>query len=136
MVAPAIVGGLFTLGSQLVDRLFPDQTARDKAKLELLTMDRNGELEELKTRMQAIVAEAQSESWLARNWRPITMLSFVAIIVNNWVLYPYLKTFGLDVVYLDVPVNVWEIIELGLGGYVIGRSGEKIATAVTTALKK
>lgn len=133
---PVVLGGLFEVGAKLIDRLFPDQVARDKAKVELLTMQANGELEELKVRMSAIVAEAQSDSWLASNWRPLTMLSFVFIIFNNWVLYPYFKAFGLPVIYLEVPVNVWDIIEVGLGGYVIGRSGEKIASSVAEVLKK
>ncbi len=133
---PVVLGGLFEVGAKLIDRLFPDQVARDKAKVELLTMQANGELEELKVRMSAIVAEAQSDSWLAANWRPLTMLSFVFIIFNNWVLYPYFKAFGLPVIYLEVPVNVWDIIEIGLGGYVVGRSGEKIASSVAEALKK
>lgn len=133
---PVVIGGLFDIGAKLIDRLFPDQVARDKAKVELLTMQANGELEELKVRMSAIVAEAQSDSWLASNWRPLTMLSFVFIIFNNWVLYPYFKAFGLPVIYLEVPVNVWNIIEIGLGGYVIGRSGEKIASSVAEVLKK
>jgi hypothetical protein len=133
---PVVLGGLFEVGAKLIDRLFPDQVARDKAKVELLTMQANGELEELKVRMSAIVAEAQSDSWLAANWRPLTMLSFVFIIFNNWVLYPYFKAFGLPVIYLEVPVNVWDIIEIGLGGYVVGRSGEKIASSVAEVLKK
>jgi hypothetical protein len=133
---PVVLGGLFEVGAKLIDRLFPDQVARDKAKVELLTMQANGELEELKVRMSAIVAEAQSDSWLASNWRPLTMLSFVFIIFNNWVLYPYFKAFGLPVIYLEVPINVWDIIEVGLGGYVIGRSGEKIASSVAEVLKK
>ena len=133
---PVVIGGLFDIGAKLIDRLFPDQVARDKAKVELLTMQANGELEELKVRMSAIVAEAQSDSWLASNWRPLTMLSFVFIIFNNWVLYPYFKAFGLPVIYLEVPINVWDIIEVGLGGYVIGRSGEKIASSVAEVLKK
>lgn len=133
---PVVLGGLFDIGAKLIDRLFPDPVARDKAKVELLTMQANGELEELKVRMSSIVAEAQSDSWLAANWRPVTMLSFVFIIFNNWVLYPYFKAFGLPVIYLEVPVNVWDIIEVGLGGYVIGRSGEKIASSVAEVLKK
>jgi hypothetical protein len=134
-MAPLVVGGLFEIGSKLIDRLFPNQAEKDKATLELLQMQATGELEELKVRMSAVVAEAQSDSWLAANWRPITMLSFVFIIFNNWVLYPYFKAFGLPVIYLEVPVNVWNIVELGLGGYVIGRSGEKIASSVAEVLK-
>lgn len=135
-MAPVVAEGLFALGGRLIERLFPNPEEQDKAKLELLTLQANGELKELETRMEAIVAEAKSESWLARNWRPVTMLCFVSIIVNNWIVYPYLKAFGLPVIYLEVPVNVWNIIELGLGGYVIGRSGEKIAGALADALKK
>ncbi|MBI9081933.1 MAG: hypothetical protein JEY79_19605, partial [Pseudodesulfovibrio sp.] len=40
-----------------------------------------------------IVAEAQGESWLQRNWRPVLMMSIVAIVVNNYLLVPYGELF-------------------------------------------
>jgi len=55
------------------------------------------------------------------------MLTFVAIIANNYILAPYLQAmFGWSVA-LDIPPDMWDLLKLGLGGYMIGRSGEKIA---------
>ena len=70
-----------------------------------------------------ITAEAQGESWLQRNWRPITMLTLLALVVSYFI--------GLAPQYLiDNPTqvdNLFGIVKIGLGGYVVGRSGEKIA---------
>lgn len=72
-----------------------------------------------------IVAEAKSESWMARNWRPIMMLAFVGIIVNNHMLAPYLQLFGIPYKIMEVPENMWSLLNIGVGGYVVGRSAEK-----------
>lgn len=80
---------------------------------------------ELESKRDVIVAEAQGESWLQRSWRPILMLSFVAIIVNNYILSPYLQAmFGFEVM-LEIPVDMWELLKIGVGGYIVGRSAEK-----------
>ena len=72
-----------------------------------------------------IVAEAKSESYLARNWRPITMLSFVGIIVNNFMFAPYFKMFGVPYVIMDIPPDMWDLLKIGIGGYTVGRTIEK-----------
>ncbi len=84
------------------------------------------------TELQAsvVVAELQSGAWLAQNWRPITMLTFVAIIANNYILYPYLSLFWGKAPVLEIPPDMWGLLKIGLGGYVVGRSGEKIAKAL------
>src|SRR4051812_5171849 len=35
-----------------------------------------------------VIAEAKSESWLARNWRPIIMLEFGVILGYNFIVSP------------------------------------------------
>ncbi len=73
-----------------------------------------------------IVAELKSGAWLAQNWRPITMLTFVAIIANNYILYPYLSLFWGQAPVLEIPPDMWALLKIGLGGYVVGRSTEKV----------
>jgi len=74
-----------------------------------------------------IVAEAKSESWLTRNWRPLVMLMFAFIIFNNFILYPYCAAiFGWGVM-IAVPAALWEIMKLGIGGYIAFRGAEKIS---------
>ena len=72
-----------------------------------------------------ITAEAKSQSSLARNWRPITMLVFVLIIANNYLVYPYIQLFGGTAVQLPIPADMWDLLKLGIGGYIAGRSVEK-----------
>ena len=84
------------------------------------------------TELQAsvVIAEMKSGAWLAQNWRPITMLTFVAIIANNYILYPYLALFWNDAPMLEIPPDMWGLLKIGLGGYVVGRSVEKVAKVI------
>jgi len=54
------LGSVFTFGAKVIDKIFPDKEAADRAKLELLRMQQEGGLKELEVSMSAIVAEAQS----------------------------------------------------------------------------
>lgn len=102
-----------------------DQAARLKADLQRRLIDQQDA--GLKAQMQIILAEATGESWAQRNWRPVLMLVIVAIIANNYLLAPYLGAmFGVGL-QLELPEHMWNLMTLGVGGYIAGRSGEKIA---------
>lgn len=97
-----------------------------RIKNEFLSKALNYEAEITKIQSEVVKTEAKGKSWIQRIWRPITMLVFVAIIFNNYILMPYFKAlFGWGV-ELDVPPDLWELIKLGLGGYIFGRSAEKV----------
>tara|TARA_R110000737_G_scaffold51220_2_gene72424 strand:+ start:10075 stop:10479 length:405 start_codon:yes stop_codon:yes gene_type:complete len=115
----------FNFGSTLLDKFFPDKDAANKAKLMLMEMKQNGELSKLQAGAGIVTAEANSDHWLAANWRPITMLTFVFIIANNYILYPYLALFFEEAPKLEIPPDMWALLKIGLGGYVVGRSVEK-----------
>jgi hypothetical protein len=77
-----------------------------------------------------IKAEAASEHWLAANWRPVLMLTFGGLIVARWFGW---STPGLsEAEYL----KLWDIVQLGIGGYTIGRSVEKITPSIADAIKR
>lgn len=116
---------IIEIGSKLIDRIFPDPQQRAQAQLELLKMEQSGEIARMTEQSKVIVAEAQSESWLARNWRPLAMMNFIIIIFNNYILAQWLKTFGFPVVIMDIPPKMWDLLEIGLGGYIFMRSAEK-----------
>lgn len=78
-------------------------------------------LEVAKLQSSIINTEMQG-NWLQRSWRPLLMLMIILIIMNNYILYPY---FPGTVERLDLDDNLWDILKLGLGGYVVGRSVEK-----------
>lgn len=96
----------------------------------------NGVVKLFEAQRDVIVAEARAESWLTQSWRPITMLSFVAIVVNNWLIAPYAQViFGTSIV-LDIPADLWNVIQIGVGGYVASRGLEKVAESVASSFGK
>jgi len=117
---------ILEIGAKLIDKFFPDPEEAAKRKLDLFSMQQAGELAEMEAAMQVITTESKSEHFLVAAWRPITMLTFVFIIANNYIIYPYLSLFWNDAPTLAIPPDMWDLIKLGLGGYVMGRSGEKI----------
>ena len=114
------------IGSSIIDKVIPDKNAAREAKARLVELELSAEAQELEAAMQVIVAEAKSEHWIVAAWRPLTMLVFAAIVANNYLLYPYLSLFWLDAPVLELPPDLWGLLKIGLGGYVVGRSGEKI----------
>lgn len=129
MAADPLTAAL-NIGGQLIDRLWPDQEKKDQAKLALMEMAQKGELAELTGRAEIVKTEAASEHWLAANWRPLLMLTFGGLIVARW--------FGWAAPNLSEAeyLKLWSIVELGIGGYVIGRSAEKVLPSIAQVLKK
>jgi hypothetical protein len=54
------------------------------------------------------------------------MLVCILIIFNNYVLVPYLSMWTDKAVILELPKGLWALLNLGVGGYIAGRSAEKI----------
>lgn len=122
---PAVLGAV----ASILDKLIPDPQAAAAAKLRLFELQQQGQLAELQGAIAIIVAEASGNA-LQRSWRPLLMLTFGGLIVARW--------FGWSAPNLSEAeyTHLWNIVELGIGGYVIGRSAEKIAPAVAEALRK
>jgi hypothetical protein len=116
--------------NRVVGNLFPDpeQQAKAQAEMTMQLLKHQGDIEQAAASI--IRAEAESAHWLAANWRPITMLVFVALIVARW--------FGFAAPNLSEAeyLKLWSIVEFGLGGYVVGRSVEKIAPTIADAVRK
>lgn len=123
------VAAILSAGTVLVNKLFPDPMERAKAQAMLVELQQQGELKELESAMNVIVAEANSEHWIVAAWRPITMLTFTGIVANNYIIYPYLSLFWTDAPMLVLPPDLWDLLKIGLGGYVVGRSVEKSVKA-------
>ena len=115
----------------IVDKAIPDAGERDRVKAAIRQQILSNESDLHKATAQIITAEAQGESILQRNWRPITMLVFVFIIANNYVIAPYaMALIGWHVPTLDIPQGMWGLLQLGIGGYIASRGGEKIAATM------
>lgn len=134
------VKGLVKAVGGVLDDLTTTDEERLKAKEKLLEIERSftvklAEIEADVARSQAkvIVAEATGKSWLQRNWRPVLMLFFAVII--GWVTWTggYVNGRLIDPQFI---MEILSIIKLGIGGYVIGRSAEKIAPGVVSVFKQ
>ncbi|MEC8127436.1 MAG: 3TM-type holin [Pseudomonadota bacterium] len=92
-----------------------------KLQNEALALALELERERLAAQAGLVAAEAGGASWLQRNWRPITMLSFLGLVVAD--------AFGL--LAFRLADQAWLLLQIGLGGYVVGRSVEKISPQIT-----
>jgi hypothetical protein len=126
----ALIPALAPILSRVAGNLFPDPEAKAKAESEMAMALLASQKELEQAAANIIKAEASSTNWLASSWRPIVMLTFAGLIVARW--------FGWAAPNLSEAeyLKLWSIVELGLGGYVIGRSAEKIIPGVAEALKK
>jgi len=123
-----VVGAIIERGLGIIDQLVEDkdQAAKLKAEFQLQAMqaDYSAINAEIQAQAQIVAAEAQGQSWLQRNWRPVLMLVIVAIVANNYIIYPYLELFGVKATPLELPERMWSLMQIGVGGYVVGRSAE------------
>ena len=116
-----IIGDTIDKAGGIVDNLTvtDDEKSAAKAKLTSIVTESLNSLQEL----QADVLKAElSGNWLQRSWRPLVMITFTCIIVVG--------AFR-EIPYLADNSPFWTLLEIGLGGYVIGRSVEKVAGKVT-----
>ena len=128
-----LIGQLFQPAADLVDNLHTSEEERLTVKQKLFEIQAQltsqameYEKAVLEAKAKVIQAEAQGQSWIQRSWRPITMLTFLVLVVCD--------AFGLLAFRLSD--QAWTLLQIGLGGYVVGRSAEKIAPKVTEVMRK
>ncbi len=114
-IAGPLLTGLFST----IDKTIEDKDQAAQLKNGLQEMVLQGQMKEVEAAMKIVIAEAQGGSWIQRSWRPLTMLTFVALIVARWL------GFTATGITTEVELALFEIIKIGLGGYVVGRSVEK-----------
>lgn len=118
-----ILPALIKEGADILQKYIKDKKQAEEAAREL-------SLTVLKKQADIIIAETQSESWLTRNWRPITMLTFVALVVADWLGF---SAPGLDP---ELKKELYSIIKTGLVGYIAARTVEKTAEKVAQKKKE
>jgi small-conductance mechanosensitive channel len=121
----SFLSGIFKPATDLIDSLHTSEEERLQLRRELAkvenefsskVLDYHSKL--MESQASIIKAEATGHSWLQQNWRPITMLVFLVLVV--------LDSFG--ILASKLAPEAWTLLQIGLGGYVVGRSAEKIIT--------
>ena len=86
----ALVSGIFTPLATVIDKMHASADERAAAQAEILRLHNealklaiDAEKQHLAVSARLIAAEAGGRSWLQRNWRPITMLSFLGLVIAD-----------------------------------------------------
>jgi hypothetical protein len=127
--AVPIVGKIIEGVIGLIDKAVLDKDEANRIKAEVtklaFTQEHEKWVQMIEEQGKIIVAEAQG-SWLQRSWRPILMLVIITIVANNYLIAPYLSPwFPEHIRVLELPLQLWDLMEIGVGGYIVGRSVEK-----------
>jgi hypothetical protein len=122
------IDDIIGVGMKLVDKLIPDPEAKAKAQLDLAKLAQDGKLadiqadineqQELTKRQQADMA---SDSWLAKNIRPMTLIA----IIFGYFTFAMMSAFDLDTnkTYVEL-LGQWGMLIMSF--YFGGRTLEKI----------
>jgi hypothetical protein len=132
-IAKDIVSGIISPVGDIIDNLHTSEEEKMDARSKLAAIENEGKIKvvdsltrAMEAQARVVVAEAKGEGALQRNWRPVTMLTFVFIIANNYILAPYVSAFGGNVPTLDIPNGMWALLNVGIGGYIASRGVEKV----------
>lgn len=129
-VISKIVGPVFGV----IDKMVVDKDEQNRLKVEIQAQILSNEAEIMSYARDVIVSETGGKG-LKAAWRPIFALSMTAIIVNNYILAPYLQAmFGWSV-DLEPPPQLWDLMSICLGGYVASRGIQAIVPPIADAIK-
>ena len=108
----------------IVDDVVEDKDEANKLKFQIQRQLIETKSSELEAQAKIVLAEAQG-SWLQRNWRPLLMVVFAGLVVAHW--------FGFTASNIPESVqnSLLNIVMVGVGGYVMGRSAEKVVNKWT-----
>lgn len=135
---PITISGILGIGGKLIDKLFPDPTEKAKAQIELMRLQQAGELDEMRTQLSAIIAEANSaDPWTSRA-RPSFL--YVVYVLLLWSIPMGLMTvfapeaadkftIGFGKWMQALPEPILTLFGVVMTGYVAGRSWEKVRGA-------
>ena len=128
---PVTISSIFTIGSKIIDKLFPDPVQRDAAKLELLKQEQLGNFDEMQLQLSAILAEANSsDPWTSRA-RPSFLYLFYLVIIFLVMIAPIIGVFfnnemqifytNVDLGFKAIPEPLWWTFTTGYLGYTAAR---------------
>jgi len=135
---------IFGFISSIIDpvvKMVDDLTTTDEERLEIKRKIQEANLkfgekmlqyeaDKLTHQADLIKAEITGKSWFQRNWRPLMMLWFAVLLGMYWfdVTPKNLSQETID--------NLFTLLQVGIGGYIVGRSAEKIIPQIINKEKK
>ena len=89
------------------------EAAVEQAKIALISLSVQADAASQAAVNQAMQAESKSEHFLQYSWRPLAAYILYAIVLNNYVVTPYLSKYGL--VVLTIPDSLYLMFGAILG---------------------
>jgi len=140
MLQVSLLGPLLSLIEgpvfSIIDKLIPDPAlkAKLKAQIEAKTIAHQDEI--TKAQRDILINEFSHGSLLTRSWRPLLMYMIILFLLVYGLVLPIVDLFMTQPVvftprWQEIPDGLWNLLGLGVGGYVGGRSLEKVAIAMT-----
>lgn len=125
----ALIPVLQPVLNKILDRI-PDPAERAQAEQEMKAAMVDSEARLAEAAASIVNTEAMGNR-LQRSWRPVLMYFLMFLIAWLAILAPVVGTADQSLAALQhVPERLWDLLMVGMGGYILGRSGEKIAEAV------
>jgi len=128
------LGAIFNMGSKIIDKIWPDKAEAERAKLELFKMQQAGELRELESSFNAIIAEAQSaDPWTSRARPSFMYVMYIMILASlpMGLLFAFKPeiamavTAGVKSWLIAIPEELYALFGVGYVGYSVTRSYDK-----------
>lgn len=129
------VTAVLELGSKLLDKFIPDPEAKARAQLELLKAHQSGDLQDMQTRLSAIIAEAQSsDPWTSRARPSFLYVVYIMMLFSlpMGVVAAFSPQTAADIaagtkVWLEaIPESIINLFMAVMLGYIGGRTVEKV----------
>jgi hypothetical protein len=116
----------------IIEKLAMEKDAKEQLKAEIVRRLAEHDALLHQAERDVIIAELTRGSWLARSWRPLLMLLVMVILAVYGLVLPLAETLsgqaiGFTPRWQDIPDGLWNLITLGVTGYIGGRSLEKVA---------
>ena len=122
------IGGIFKPAVDLIDNVHTSEEEKLQLRNELVKTQAEVAAKMLEYESKVVDIQAQvmtseaKSNWFTASWRPITMITFLVLVVCD--------SFGL--LPFRLANEAWELLKIGIGGYIGARSIEKVLPGIFT----
>ena len=125
---------VLNIGGKVLDKIFPDPAERERAKIEMIRLQQEGQFREVEHQLSAILAEAKSaDPWTSRARPSFLYMCYILILsaIPIGVLHAFAPEYAASIAegfksWLDaIPNEIITLMGIGYLGYTGARSWDK-----------
>lgn len=134
-------GGLLSGAADIISKFVTDPNKKLEAQQKLVELENQHkkdmamieiqlaeiDAKQIESVNQTMREESKSEHIMQWSWRPTVGFTFCAVIINNYIIIPYLKAYG--VLPIEIQDDVWMAMLVILGAASAGRGLTKFQKA-------